>query len=70
MNLIFQAALNLVLPGIPNVLEADLARDSAVGPLLLEAAALPSGALPVEKILRTLSMSIGQAKMCPFEICN
>ena len=38
MNLIFQAALNVVLPGIPNVLEADLARLSMVDSLLLEVA--------------------------------
>ena len=72
-NFIFGTALNVVHPGIPNVLEADLARVSMVGPLLLAlaVAVLLLCAFVVERILRTLSMlpplcrlSIGQAMIC------
>ena len=46
------------MSGIPNVLEADLARDSMVGPLLLEAEALLSCSLEAQRILRNLSISV------------
>ena len=57
--------MNVVRPGMPNVLEADLARLSMVDSLLLEVALvlLFLSALEMENILRILSMStlsIGQ----------